>query len=257
MLRNVQLPKTIIDTEEMGKGAESRIDSLLKGRRTHFIPLYMHQEYPGVKSLPNPTTTIPKAEHDNPNRVSVMSKPTVRKAEFPSGCRRSQEANASSRKATRNSKRKWIPLVTAREIQCWEKLVSTKPVNTIAGKANNSTADYPHDTGRCAKTGSFCKDTNSGSCFRSHRGFSNTAPDHSSRRSFRKLLLLTNRHGLNIRVIHTDSFHYPCQNFLCANRENRVKRKDKRRNKESKTAPWEGAHTNNRLDRVIPKVKAC
>jgi len=51
-----------------------------------------------------PQLYLTHAERDNPNEVSgavdILSKPTVREAEFFSGKRKDQEANAASRKAT-------------------------------------------------------------------------------------------------------------------------------------------------------------
>ena len=50
----------------------------------------------------SPRHNIFQVEQDNPDGVPAMGKPTARKAEPSSGCRKSQEANAGSRKAIEN-----------------------------------------------------------------------------------------------------------------------------------------------------------
>jgi hypothetical protein len=68
---------------------------------------------PGVKGAPEPTRISFVRNMETPSRsltsVVVRGRPIVRKAEFPGGNRKAQEANAGGRKATGNRDDKAVP----------------------------------------------------------------------------------------------------------------------------------------------------
>ena len=98
MLRYHEPLKAMTDTRELGHTVPRDRSRREEGGITDAL---LHAPGPRSREDAYPVNK-PNVEQDNPDRVSAMSKPTVRKAEISSGCRKTQEAKAGSRKTRGN-----------------------------------------------------------------------------------------------------------------------------------------------------------